>query len=161
MTRPNAFDPAADFSYDDADPEGYRAAEAPFGKAVGGKQLNVRLFEIPSGEHLCPYHYEYEEEWLIVMVGQVEVRSPAGIESVKAGDVVCFPAGPQGAHKIWNERDVTARVVMFSADATPSVCVYPDSDKVGIWTSDSQDKWMFRGAEGHLEYYDGEPPVTR
>jgi uncharacterized cupin superfamily protein len=161
MTRPNALASDPNFKYDEQDPEGYRCAEAPFGKAAGGKELNVRLFELPPGENLCPYHYEYVEEWLIVMIGQVDVRTPTGTESVQAGEVFCFPSGPDGAHKIWNQSDRPARIVMFSKEVAPSVCVYPDGDKVGIWTDNEQDKWMFRGAEGHLEYFDGELPAKR
>jgi uncharacterized cupin superfamily protein len=160
MTRPNAFN--ADFStkYDaENDPEGYRCAEAPFGKEAGGKELAVRLYEVPSGETLCPYHYEYVEEWLIVMTGEVRVRTPTGTEPASAGEVVCFPAGPEGAHKIWNDSDAPARVVMFSQDVVPSVCVYPDGDKVGVWTANKEDRWMFRGADAHLDYFDGELPA--
>lgn len=160
MPRPNAFD--ADFSgqYDPADPDGYRCAEAPFGRAAGGSELAVRLYELPQGQTLCPYHYEYVEEWLLVMVGEVQLRTPEGVSTVRAGDVVCFPAGPAGAHNVWNEQQQASRVVMFSADRVPSVAVYPDGDKVGVWTSEERDKWMFRGAQAHLEYYDGELPPT-
>jgi len=160
MTRPNAFE--ADFSdkYNDDDPDGYRVAEAPFGKAAGGSDLEVRLFELPPGQNVCPYHYEYVEEWLLVMVGEVQVRTPHGTAPAQAGDVVCFPAGPDGAHKVWNEGDASARVVMFSAATVPSVAVYPDSDKVGVWTANERDQWMFRGGEPKLEYFDGEPPAT-
>ena len=35
------------------------------------------------------------------------------------------------------------------------VAVYPDSDKVGVWTPNSE-KWMFHGSEAHAEYYEGE-----
>ena len=71
----NAFE--ADFSaaYDAGDPEGYRCAGVPFGeaagyrcagvpfgKAAGGRELAVSLFELPPGETLCPYHYEYVED---------------------------------------------------------------------------------------------------
>jgi uncharacterized cupin superfamily protein len=158
MTRPNVF--TADFSdrYDRADPDGYRAAEAPFGKAAGGKDLAVRLYEIPSGQNLCPYHYEYVEEWLLVIAGAVRIRTPSAVESAGAGDLVCFPKGPTGAHKVWNEAPEPARVVMFSTDTVPSVCVYPDADKVGVWTQNAQEHWMFRGAEGKLDYFDGEVP---
>ena len=161
MTRPNAFAPDPGFQYDEHDPEGYRPAEAPFGKAAGGKDLNVRLFELPPGENLCPYHYEYVEEWLMVMVGEVQLRTPSGTGPVHAGEIVCFPAGPDGAHKIWNEGPGPSRVVMFSREVAPSVCVYPDGDKVGIWTDHDEDKWMFRGADGHLDYFDGELPARR
>lgn len=161
MTPPNAFD--ADFSaaYDAEDPQGYRGAEVPFGKAVGGTELTVRLFELPQGQALCPYHYEYVEEWLLVMTGALQVRTPAGVSAARAGDVLCFPAGAEGAHKVWNEHDEPSRFLMFSSSATPSVAVYPDSGKVGVWTSDDHDHWMFRGAEGHLGYFDGELPATR
>jgi uncharacterized cupin superfamily protein len=160
MTRPNAFDADCSGGYQDDDPDGYRCGEGPFGKLAGGKELAVRLFELPSGQTLCPYHYEYVEEWLLVMVGEVQVRTPAGVAPARAGDVVCFPAGADGAHSVWNDRDEVARVVMFSATTEPSVAVYPDGDKVGVWTGDARDKWMFRGADAHLEYYDGELPPT-
>ena len=155
MSRPNAF--TAEFNYEDEKPEppGYACAEVPYGKVVGGKDLIVRLFELPPGQRLCPYHYEYVEEWLIVMVGEVTVRTPSGVERLAAGEVMCFPAGAEGAHKVYNDSGQPARIVMFSQDATPAVAVYPDSDKVGVWGSDG-DKWMLRGADSHLDYYDGE-----
>jgi uncharacterized cupin superfamily protein len=159
MTRPNAYDADCSGGYGD-DPDGYRCGEGPFGEPAGGKELAVRLFELPTGQTLCPYHYEYVEEWLLVMVGEVQVRTPTGVASARAGDVFCFPAGRDGAHNIWNDRDEVARVVMFSSKTDPSVAVYPDGDKVGVWTGDQRDKWMFRGAEAHLDYYDGEVPPT-
>ncbi|MBV8431864.1 MAG: hypothetical protein JO244_11905, partial [Solirubrobacterales bacterium] len=47
-------------------------------------------------------------------------------------------------------------IVMFSSSREPAVAVYPDSDKVGVWSGNDEDKWMFRGGQSHLEYYDGE-----
>jgi uncharacterized cupin superfamily protein len=157
MTRPNAFDADCSGGFDDSDPEGYRCAEGPFGKVAGGKQLAVRLFELPQGQTLCPYHYEYVEEWMLVMTGDVQVRTPAGVEAGRPGDVFCFPIGSEGAHCVWNDERQPARIVMFSSAQEPAVAVYPDSDKVGVWTGDEHDHWMFRAAESHLEYFDGEP----
>jgi uncharacterized cupin superfamily protein len=91
------------------------------------------------------------------MAGQVQVRIPSGTETVNAGEGMCFPSGADGAHKVWNASEQPARIVMFSGTQEPSVAVYPDSDKVGVWTGDDRDKWMFRGAVSHLEYFDGEP----
>ena len=51
------------------DPPGYRAGVTRIGAAAGGKDLVIKEFEIPPGETLCPYHYEYEEEWLLVLEG--------------------------------------------------------------------------------------------
>ena len=160
MNTPNAFD--ADFSgaYDEGDPDGYRCAQLPFGKAAGGRELSVRLFELPPGQTLCPYHYEYVEEWLLVMVGEVQVRTPAGVSPARAGEVLCFPSGPDGAHNVFNAGAQAARIVMFSSAAEPSVAVYPDSGKVGVWSGNEQDQWMFRAAEAKVDYYDGEVPPT-
>src|SRR5580704_7998401 len=96
------------------------------GKALGASALAVKVFQIPRGESLCPYHYEYEEEWLVVLDGSVLVRMPDGDETVERGEIVQFPAGPAGAHKVSNPGDASARIMMFSSAREPSVAVYPD-----------------------------------
>jgi uncharacterized cupin superfamily protein len=154
MSHPNLF--SAKFEYDSDDPEGYRAGAAMIGKAAAGKELSVNLFEIPSGESLCPYHYEYVEEWLMVLDGTLDLRRPNGVEAVGRGDVVCFPAGPDGAHKLTNRGETAARVVMFSSAHEPAVSVYPDSDKIGVWPGRDADRVMLRRADGQVGYYEGE-----
>ena len=52
------------------------------------------------------------------------------------GDTVCFPAGPEGAHKVTNRNPERALVAMLSTKAKTAVAVYPDSDKVGVWSGD-------------------------
>ncbi len=154
MNTANVF--TAEFEYDDADPDGYRAGTARVGQLAGGKDNAVKAFEIPPGQSICPYHYEYEEEWLLVLAGEVVVRTPEGEQTARAGDVVCFPAGPSGAHKVTNRGDEAARAMMFSSAREPSVAVYPDSDKIGVWPGHDGDQLMLRRADGQRDYYDGE-----
>ena len=154
MSRPNIFN--AKFEYDDADPPGYRAGMARVGKLAGGEALAVKLFELPAGEHLCPYHYEYEEEWLIVLDGPIAVRVPDGEHDLQPGDVVRFPPGPPGAHKVFNRGAGVAHIIMFSSSREPSVAVYPDSDKIGVWPGNDADNLMVRRADGSVDYYAGE-----
>ena len=154
MLRANVF--SDDFEYDETDPEGYRAGMARVGKTAGGENLAVKAFELPPGENLCPYHYEYEEEWLLVLDGDVLVRTPDGEHELTHGDLVRFAPGPDGAHKVSNRSEQVARIVMFSSAHEPSVAVYPDSDKIGVWPGNDADKVMLRRADGHVEYYDGE-----
>ena len=45
---------------------------------------------------------------------------------------------------------------MFSSSREPAVAVYPDSDKIGVWPGNDDDKVMLRRAGGHVDYYDGE-----
>jgi uncharacterized cupin superfamily protein len=156
VARANVFE--SDFEYDDSDPEGYRAGAARVGKAAGGRDLNVKLYELPPGEALCPYHYEYEEEWLLVLDGTIELRTRDGTEEVRRGDLVRFEPGPAGAHKTTNRGSEPARILMFSSAHEPAVAVYPDSDKIGVWVPGGDDNIMARRAHSHLEYYDGEAP---
>ncbi len=154
MRRANIFSDECEF--DESDPAGYRAAMARVGKAVGGQALAVKVFELPRGEALCPYHYEYEEEWLVVLDGSVVVRIPSGEETLERGEIVCFPPGPDGAHRVSNKSESSARIMMFSSAREPSVAVYPDSDKIGVWPGNPDDNVMLRRADGAVDYWDGE-----
>ncbi|MEO6858478.1 MAG: cupin domain-containing protein [Solirubrobacteraceae bacterium] len=154
MARANVFtDP---YEYDDEDPDGYRSAMSRVGERAGGSENIVKAYEIPPGQHLCPYHYEYVEEWLLVLAGELALRTPAGEETLVAGALICFPPGPEGAHKVTNHSGARAHVIMFSTAREPSVAVYPDSGKVGVWPGRTEDELMVRQADGHVEYYDGE-----
>jgi uncharacterized cupin superfamily protein len=129
---------------------------ARFGPSIGATKLGASLYELPPGQSICPYHYEYpEEEWLVVLQGRPTLRHPAGEEVVEEGDVVCFPEGPQGAHKVTNSTEETVRVLMISTKHPTAVAVYPDSDKIGIWTSNEDDHVIVRRSS-NVTYYDGE-----
>jgi len=147
---------AAQPEYDSDDPEGYRAGMDRFGPKIGATQLGGSVYELPPGQSICPYHYEYpEEEWLFVLTGRVELRTPEGEEELGPLEVVCFPFGPEGAHKVTNRSDETARVVMLSTKAKVSVAVYPDSGKMLANTGNPED-WLMARRESAVDYYDGE-----
>jgi uncharacterized cupin superfamily protein len=154
MDNVNVFSAAYEYDPDDAD--GYRSAAAAVGRLAGGRANTVKAYEIPPGQSLCPYHYEYEEEWLLVLEGAVELRAPAGERRLERGDLVCFAPGPEGAHKLSNRDDAPARVLMFSSAREPAVAVYPDSGKIGVWTGNPDDELMVRRSDGGVGYYDGE-----
>jgi uncharacterized cupin superfamily protein len=154
VRRANVFDD--DFEYDESDPEGYRAGVAAVGKTAGAQHLAIKSFLLPPGESVCPYHYEYEEEWLLVLEGQVVVRTPEGEHELGRGDLVGFAPGPAGAHKASNRSEATARIVMFSSAREPAVAVYPDSDKIGVWPGNEDDRVMLHRSDGAVDYYDGE-----
>jgi hypothetical protein len=44
---------------------------------------------------------------------------------------------------------------MFSTVVLPAATVYPDSDKIAIWTADKADNVIVRRASG-VDYWDGE-----
>ena len=116
--------------------DGYRPRSASFGPRLGAERLGATVYELDPGESICPYHFEgVEEEWLAVLTGTPTLRDPDGEHVLAAGDVVAFVAGPSGAHKVTILAAETTRLVMFSTQPKGglSVCVYPDSAKVGVW----------------------------
>jgi uncharacterized cupin superfamily protein len=150
VKRVNIRDPR--FEYDESDPEGFRAGLFRFGSLVGASRLGTSVYELPPGQQMCPYHYEYgEEEWLLVLAGTPTLRHPDGSDVLEPWDVVCFPSGPSGAHAVKNETEETVRVLMYSTVTHPAATVYPDSDKVAVWTGNADDNVIARRSAG-LDY---------
>jgi uncharacterized cupin superfamily protein len=147
-----------DVAYDESDPEGFRSGGARLGPLLGAAMTGASVYELPPGQSVCPYHYEYgEEEWLFVLDGRPTLRHPEGTDQLDPWDAVCFPAGPEGAHAVANGTDQTVRVLMFSTRNQPAASVYPDSGKIGIWTGNSDDDVMVEKSSG-VGYWHGEAP---
>jgi uncharacterized cupin superfamily protein len=145
---------AASPEYDESDPEGYRSGMDRFGPKIGASQLGGSVYELPPGQSICPYHYEWpEEEWLMPLDGVVIVRTPEGEAQLARFEMVAFPAGPDGAHKVTNRGSETVRVLMLSTKPEYSVAVYPDSGKLLATTP--HDRLMTRRSS-EVDYYDGE-----
>ncbi len=154
MRRISLSDP--EFTYDADDPEGFRSGRVRPGPELGAQLTGASLYELPPGEAVCPYHYEYgEEEWALVMEGRPSVRTPEGTEQLEPFDLVFFPLGPEGAHQLRNDTDSAVRVLLWSNVVYPTASAYPDSDKVGVWTGDKAEDLMVRRSSG-VEYFDGE-----
>ncbi len=150
-----------EFQYDDNDPEGFRSALFRMGPMVGAKTSGTSVYELPPGQSICPYHYEYgEEEWLLVLEGPVTLRTPGGEEQLQPWDVVFFPPGPEGAHAVRNDTESTVHVLMFSTRSEVAAAVYPDSNKIGIWTGNADDDLLVRKTSG-VGYWDGETGTKR
>jgi uncharacterized cupin superfamily protein len=145
-----------EFEYDDTDPEGFRSGMVRPGPGWGAKQLGTSVYEIPPGQALCPYHYEYaEEEWLLVLIGRPTLRDPDGETELEPWDMLMFETGSAGAHGIYNRTGEPDRVLMWSTVITPAATVYPDSDKIAVWTGNEDDNLIVRRASG-VEYFEGE-----
>ena len=115
-------------------------------QALGSGSLTMFMYDLDPGSSSSPYHYEYEEEWLLVVDGTIVLRAPDGEHTLQRGDFIRFPAGPDGAHKVMNRSDAPARTLMFSSARVPAVSVYPDSDKIGVWSGHEPDELIFKRA---------------
>ena len=147
---------APPFKYEPSDPAGYRAGMYRMGADLGATETGTTIYELPPGQAVCPYHYEHaEEEWLLVLAGRPSVRTPDGTEQLNPLDIVFFARGPDGAHQVRNDTDETVRVLMWGTVVYPAVSVYPDSDKIGVWTRDRADDILVTRDSG-VDYFHGE-----
>ena len=149
----NLFDDAT-LAPDEQEPDGYRAPFARVGRELGAERLAASVVLLHQGQAVCPYHYEHgEEEWLVVLSGTPTVRTPRGEEVLEAGDVMAFPRGPSGAHKIANTAAEPARVLIVAEHTAIAATTYEDSDKIGVIGSDGF--LLFQRADA-VDYWHGE-----
>ena len=154
MRRFDISDPS--FAYDPAHPEGFRSGSFRLGREVGAQDTGSTVYELPPGQAVCPYHYEYgEEEWVLVIEGRPSIRTPEGSEPLEPFQVVFFPKGPAGAHQIRNDTERPARILMWSSVVYPTATAYPDSDKVGVWTGDKAED-LIVPRSSRVGYFHGE-----
>ena len=152
--RVNLF--SAQLARDPDDPPGYEAGYVRLGPLLEATRIGATIYELGPGQSNCPYHYEYGcEEWLLVVEGRPTIRHPGGEDELGPGDLVCFPEGPEGAHKVTNGTEESVRVMILSTKGDPAAAVYPDSDKIGIWTGNDADQLIVRRESG-VDYWDRE-----
>ena len=122
------------FGHDwDREEDGFRIAAVA--DRLGAVQIGAALYELSPGGTTWPYHFHHEgEELLIVLSGRVAVRAPEGESEVGPGDVVRFPAGPQGAHEERNTRTEPARLLLVSTRPPLDVTEEPETGRVNIYS---------------------------
>jgi uncharacterized cupin superfamily protein len=110
--------------------DGNRFLRTMIGQAVGAKLTGFSIYELPPGEAAWSYHYELNrEEWVIVVEGEVVVRTPTGDRALRMGEVACFPVGEEGAHQVRNDSETVARFAMPSSSAGEGwVAIRPDGN---------------------------------
>ena len=70
------------------------------------------------------------------------VRPEGGDRQLREGDVVPLPRGPAGGHQVRNEGTEVVRILIVSTNVRPDVAEYPETGKVGLLASES-DEWEF------------------
>jgi len=136
----------------DDGPAPYTGAFAEVGRLIGATRLGYALGVLERGEVYCPNHWHTrEEEAFVVWSGTPTLRTPQGTFALRPGDVIAFPTGEAGAHRISNDSDAPALVLMFANIDEGDVCHYPDSRKLLVETTGI----MVR-SEPSLDYFEGE-----
>ena len=114
----------------------------------------VSIYEIPPGKSAYPYHYHHKaEETFYILRGEGTLKTPDGEKSVRAGDLLFFPANEGGAHKLTNTGTDILAYIDFDVIHDLDAAVYPDSGKIGIWGKGINRVYR---TDDDTEYYEGE-----
>lgn len=97
-------------------------------------KCSVNFIELEPGNYAYGYHYhEANEEVFYIISGIGTVRTPKGEITVKTGDAITFPAGPDGAHVISNGSETEKLVYIdFGAVSVPEIVHLPDFAKIMV-----------------------------
>ena len=60
-------------------------------RAVGSTATLMFIYDLAPGQSSSPYHYESEEEWLLVIDGTIVVRAPDGEHTLERGNARLLP----------------------------------------------------------------------
>ena len=138
------------------DRQGWRSKDAWVGQRIGGELIGGSLYELEAGDRLWPYHTHHaNEEWLIVVHGAPTLRTPEGEQTLREGDVVCFPRGKAGAHQVINRTETAIRLLMLSTLVKPDVVEYLDTGKIGARDVHGE-RIMLSRPGPTLDYWEGE-----
>jgi uncharacterized cupin superfamily protein len=121
------------------------------GPSAGLEQLGCSVFELDPGGQATPYHLHHgNEELLVVLDGELELRTPDGLRSVSKGAVVGFPTGPAGAHRLRNASSAKARYALVSTMKFPEVAEQLDTGTI-LPMSAPGEGWAF-AADANGDY---------
>jgi uncharacterized cupin superfamily protein len=135
------------------------------GHSTGAAGIGCSWYEVPAGRAAFPAHYHcMNEEALFVLEGEGSLRIGKETVTLKAGDYVTLPTGPDHAHKLTNTGATPLRYLCMSTlHRGAEVVGYPDSNKIGAmgvppgWRF-GDPPWlrMVVRTDAAVDYYDGE-----
>jgi uncharacterized cupin superfamily protein len=101
--------------------------------AAGAEHLGMSLYELAPGDSMVFHYHLQREELLIVLAGELALRTAGGRRTLAEGEVVAFPRGERGAHGFENCGEGIVRVLVVSEQNAPNISVYPDTNEIGIF----------------------------
>jgi uncharacterized cupin superfamily protein len=101
------------------------------GRSRGLTKFGVNLSVIPPGGWSSQRHWHsHEDEFVMVVEGELTLITDAGEEVLRAGDCAAFRAGDADGHHLVNRGERPARVLEVGNADPRDVCDYPDIDMI-------------------------------
>lgn len=112
-----------------AETEGYEGQRV--GDAAGLTQFGVNRVVLPPGARTALRHWhEAEDEFIIVLSGEVVLREENGDTVLRAGDCAGFKAGVANGHCLQNRSDTPAVLFEIGSRDPDETAHYPGIDLV-------------------------------
>lgn len=107
--------------------EGRRTLQ--LGRAGGLTQFGVNITILPPGGRSSLRHWHlHEDEFVMVLEGQLTLVTDSGSHAMGPGDCAAFPAGRPEGHTMVNLSDAEGRFLVVGTRAPREVCTYTDVD---------------------------------
>jgi uncharacterized cupin superfamily protein len=101
------------------------------GEAGGLMAFGVNQLALPPGAWSSQRHWHTtEDEFVMVLLGEVVLVTDAGEETLRAGDCVAFPAGDPDGHHLINRGATEAVLLEVGTRRADDRTVYSDIDMV-------------------------------
>jgi len=115
-------------------PEPFRSRVLPrekraLGAALGLTKVGVNLTTLAPGKESSMRHaHALAEEFVLVLEGEVVLRTDEGEQVLSAGTCAGFPAGSRNGHQLVNRSDRPARYLEVGTNEAGDTAEYPDVD---------------------------------
>ncbi len=133
--KPPALDPASVQPRSSSGyPEPFRSRVLPrekraLGDALRLTKIGVNLTTLPPGKESSMRHFHTrEDELVLVLEGEVVLRTDEGEQVLSAGTCAGFPAGSRNGHQLVNRSDRPVRYLEISNRDPEDSAEYPDVD---------------------------------
>jgi uncharacterized cupin superfamily protein len=104
-------------------------ARQRLGDAAGLTDFGVNLLRLPAGSWSSQRHWhEAEDEFVLIIEGEVVLVTDSGEEILKVGDTAGFKAGTKDGHHVQNRSQRDAVILEIGARKTADEGEYSDID---------------------------------
>ena len=100
--------------------------------AVTPERMHIDFVEVEPENFAYGYHWhEVDEEAFYIISGEASVRTIKGEINLKAGDLIAFPTGEEGAHVIRNTSKTDRLIYLdFGRNEKTEIVHFPDINKI-------------------------------
>jgi uncharacterized cupin superfamily protein len=129
-------------------------------RPLGLRVLDFEVTVVPPGKQNTLLHrHDGLEEAFVVLAGEGELVTEAGVFPIRTGDVLGFPPRYQVAHAVRNTGTGELRLLALGAFAEPAEAVglaeYPESGKQFQWVP-GKFRRFYLPQEVNVDYWEGE-----